>query len=172
MALKLPAAEAANVAIQSIGCGYDISLDLRLKYRKGDYCSDDGNNKNQNHRLIEIDEDEGRDIVLPGGLVIPNVSKSIKCDKGERTRFRSDVLSFQQFVCNDAFVVIMVFEFALYDDRLLLELDTFWSFLVWMGHMGGLHIIVLTLLLFNCCACAHMIVFTVCRFLCFFFKLF
>ncbi|KAM0016390.1 putative MACPF domain-containing protein CAD1/NSL1 [Helianthus debilis subsp. tardiflorus] len=98
MALKLPAAEAANVAIQSIGCGYDISLDLRLKYRKGDYCSDDGNNKNQNHRLIEIDEDEGRDIVLPGGLVIPNVSKSIKCDKGERTRFRSDVLSFQQFM--------------------------------------------------------------------------
>lgn len=97
MALKLPATEAANVAIQSIGCGYDISLDLRLKYRKGDYVSDVCcNNQNINCRLIEIDEDEGRDIVLPGGLVIPNVSKSIKCDKGERTRFRSDVLSFQQ----------------------------------------------------------------------------
>lgn len=96
MALKLPAAEAANVAIQSIGCGYDISLDLRLKYRKGDYLTNDGNNRNRNCRLIEIDEAEGRDIVLPGGLVIPNVSKSIKCDKGERTRFRSDVLSFQQ----------------------------------------------------------------------------
>lgn len=97
MALKLPAAEAANVAIQSIGCGYDISLDLRLKYRKGDHVSDVCcNNQNRNCRLIEIDEDEGRDIVLPGGLVIPNVSKSIKCDKGERTRFRSDVLSFQQ----------------------------------------------------------------------------
>ncbi|KVI01665.1 hypothetical protein Ccrd_020054 [Cynara cardunculus var. scolymus] len=96
MALKLPAAEAANVAIQSIGCGYDISLDLRLKYRKGDYFSNDGNNRNRNCRLIEIDEAEGRDIVLPGGLLIPNVSKSIKCDKGERTRFRSDVLSFQQ----------------------------------------------------------------------------
>ncbi|XP_071736845.1 MACPF domain-containing protein At4g24290-like [Rutidosis leptorrhynchoides] len=92
MALKLPAEEAANVAIQSIGCGYDISLDLRLKYRKGDYFS---NNRNKNFRLIEIDE-EGRDIVLPGGLLIPNVSKFIKCDKGERTRFRSDVLSFQQ----------------------------------------------------------------------------
>ncbi|KAK1430195.1 hypothetical protein QVD17_12762 [Tagetes erecta] len=89
MAIKLPAAEAANVAIQSIGCGYDISLDLRLKYRKG--------YQNRNCRLIEIDEDdEGRDIVLPGGLLIPNVSKSIKCDKGERTRFTSDVLSFQQ----------------------------------------------------------------------------
>ncbi|KAL0384623.1 UNVERIFIED_CONTAM: MACPF domain-containing protein [Sesamum radiatum] len=84
MALKLPAAEAAKVAINSIGRGYDISLDLRLKYCKGD------------SRLIEIDEDQGREIVLPGGISVPNVSKSIKCDKGERTRFRSDVLTFQQ----------------------------------------------------------------------------
>ncbi|KAL3350027.1 hypothetical protein AABB24_022855 [Solanum stoloniferum] len=87
MALKLPAAEAAKVAIQSIGCGYDISLDLRLKYSKG---------HPSNSRLIEIDENEGREVVLPGGISIPNVSKSIKCDKGEHTRFHSDVLSFQQ----------------------------------------------------------------------------
>ncbi|KAK3011008.1 hypothetical protein RJ639_011912 [Escallonia herrerae] len=87
MALKLLAPEAAKVAIQSIGCGYDVSLDLRLKYCKGD---------STNPRLIEIDEDQGREVVLPGGIVIPNVSKMIKCDKGERTRFRSDVLSFQQ----------------------------------------------------------------------------
>ncbi|KAL3843663.1 hypothetical protein ACJIZ3_001066 [Penstemon smallii] len=84
MALKLPAEEAAKVAIQSIGRGYDISLDLRLKYCKGD------------SRLIHIDEDQGREIVLPAGISIPNVSKFIKCDKGERTRFRSDVLTFQQ----------------------------------------------------------------------------
>ncbi|XWS55323.1 hypothetical protein CRYUN_Cryun10bG0165100 [Craigia yunnanensis] len=87
MALKVPAPKAAEIAIGSIGCGYDIGMDLRLKYCKGgskDSC------------LIEIDEDAGREIVLPGGISIPNVSKSIKCDKGERTRFRSDVLSFQQ----------------------------------------------------------------------------
>ncbi|GFQ03961.1 macpf domain-containing protein at4g24290 [Phtheirospermum japonicum] len=84
MALKLPAGEAAKVAIDSIGRGYDISLDVRLKYCKGD------------SRLIEIDEDQGREIVLPAGISVPNVSKSIKCDKGERTRFRSDVLTFQQ----------------------------------------------------------------------------
>ncbi|KAK6159658.1 hypothetical protein DH2020_003039 [Rehmannia glutinosa] len=84
MALKLPAGEAAKVAIHSIGRGYDISLDLRLKYCKGD------------SRLIEIDEDQGREIVLPAGISVPNVSKSIKCDKGERTRFRSDVLTYQQ----------------------------------------------------------------------------
>ncbi|KAJ7967990.1 MACPF domain-containing protein [Quillaja saponaria] len=87
MALKVPAPKAAEIAIGSIGCGYDIAIDLRLKYCKGD---------TYNSRLIDIDEDEGREVVLPGGVSIPNVSKSIKCDKGERTRFRSDVLSFQQ----------------------------------------------------------------------------
>ncbi|KAI4342237.1 hypothetical protein MLD38_026883 [Melastoma candidum] len=88
MALKLPAKEAAQVAIASIGRGYDVAIDLRLKYCKGD---SDG------LRLIEIDDaDSSRDLVLPGGISIPNVSRSIKCDKGERTRFRSDVLSFQQ----------------------------------------------------------------------------
>ncbi|GLT97058.1 hypothetical protein SLE2022_146430 [Rubroshorea leprosula] len=87
MALRLSAPKAAEFAIGSIGRGYDISIDLRLKYRKGvakDSC------------LIEIDEDGGHEIVLPGGIPIPNVSKSIKCDKGERIRFKSDVLSFQQ----------------------------------------------------------------------------
>ncbi|KAF5448116.1 hypothetical protein F2P56_028679 [Juglans regia] len=87
MALKVPAPEAVEIAIGSIGRGYDISEDIRLKYCKGD---------SRNSPLIEIDGDGGREIVLPGGILIPNVSKSIKCDKGERTRFRSDVLSFQQ----------------------------------------------------------------------------
>lgn len=87
MALKDPAHKAAAIAIGSIGRGYDISADLRLKYCKGDSIDS---------RLIEIDEHDVRDLVLPGGVSISNVSKSIKCDKGERTRFRSDVLSFQQ----------------------------------------------------------------------------
>lgn len=86
MALKLSAPEAAKVAIQSIGRGYDVSLDIRLKYCKGD------------SHLIVIDEDRGQDIVLPGGILISDVPKSIKCDKGERTRFRSDVLPFQQVI--------------------------------------------------------------------------
>ncbi|CAK7357134.1 unnamed protein product [Dovyalis caffra] len=87
MALRVPAPKAAKVAIESIGRGYDVSIDLRLRYCKGDL---------KDTRLIEIDEDGGREIILPGGISIPNVSKSIKCDKGERTRFRSDALSFQQ----------------------------------------------------------------------------
>lgn len=87
MALKVSAPKAADIAIGSIGQGYDISIDLRLKYCKGN---------SSKSRLIEIDEDSGREVVLPGGISTLNVSKSIKCDKGERTRFRSDVLPFQQ----------------------------------------------------------------------------
>lgn len=87
MALKLSAVEAATTAIQSIGCGYDISLDLRLKYCKWG---------STNYRLIEVNEDEGKEIVLPGGVLVSNVPKAIKCDKGERTRLQSDVLTFQQ----------------------------------------------------------------------------
>ncbi|KAI3497515.1 hypothetical protein L1887_40181 [Cichorium endivia] len=93
MALKLPADEAAYFAVQLIGCGYDISSDLRLAYGKHDYFR---TNSYRNCRLIEIDEDEARDIMLPGGVLILNVPNSIKCDKGERTRFQSGVLSFQQ----------------------------------------------------------------------------
>ncbi|KAF2320079.1 hypothetical protein GH714_023109 [Hevea brasiliensis] len=47
MALRLPAPKAAEFAIASIGCGYDITADLRLKYRKGGA---------KDSRLIEIDE--------------------------------------------------------------------------------------------------------------------
>lgn len=73
-------------AINAIGLGYDITNDIRLKHcrrESPDPC------------LIELG-DQIQDIVLPGGLSVPNVAKSIKCDKGERIRFRSDVLSFQQ----------------------------------------------------------------------------
>ncbi|XP_010520785.1 PREDICTED: MACPF domain-containing protein At4g24290 [Tarenaya hassleriana] len=88
MALRLPASKAAEVAIGSIGRGYDLADDIRLKYCKGD---------SKDSRLIDIDDGYGNcEFVLPGGISIPNVSKSIKCDKGERTRFSSDVLSFQQ----------------------------------------------------------------------------
>ncbi|KAL5566412.1 hypothetical protein UlMin_029576 [Ulmus minor] len=82
MVLKVPAPRAAEIAIGSIGCGYDISNDLSLNYCKGS-------------RLIKIDEDED-EIVLPGGITLSNVSKSIKHYRGWQTRMTSDVLSFQQ----------------------------------------------------------------------------
>lgn len=87
MALGGSLVKAAEMAIQSIGLGYDMTDDVRLKFCKRE-CLDPC--------LIELEHGQGQDIVLPGGISIPNVSKSIKCDKGERMRFTSDVLSFQQ----------------------------------------------------------------------------
>ncbi|KAF5745097.1 MACPF domain-containing protein [Tripterygium wilfordii] len=89
------AKRAAEAAVKCIGLGYDLTEDLRLKYCKWN-----------SSRLISIDDSRVRDITIPcsgvvgggngGGVSIPNVSKSIKCDKGERSRLRSDILSFQQ----------------------------------------------------------------------------
>ncbi|XP_044978562.1 MACPF domain-containing protein At4g24290 isoform X1 [Hordeum vulgare subsp. vulgare] len=80
---------AAESAIRSIGLGYDVAADVRLKFCKQRGAPDPS--------LIELDRDGTQDIVLPGSLTtVSGVPKSIKCDKGERMRFRSDVLSFQQ----------------------------------------------------------------------------
>ncbi|XVE48551.1 hypothetical protein DITRI_Ditri01bG0010700 [Diplodiscus trichospermus] len=87
MALKVSAQKAAEIAIASIGRGYDITNDLRLKYYKGDA---------NDLPLIEFGEVGYYDVALPGGIHIPNVSKLINCRKGERLRHISDVISFEQ----------------------------------------------------------------------------
>ncbi|EEF50828.1 conserved hypothetical protein [Ricinus communis] len=78
---------AAEKAVSVIGFGYDFTTDLRLSSCKPGPSGS---------RLIDIDPTLTRDLVFPGGVVVKNVSTAIKCDKGERTRFRSDVLSFNQ----------------------------------------------------------------------------
>ncbi|XP_007041212.2 PREDICTED: MACPF domain-containing protein At4g24290 isoform X1 [Theobroma cacao] len=87
MALKVPAQKAAEIAIGSIGRGYDLARDLRLKYCSGDAMD---------LPLIEFDEVGCYDVALPGGISISNVSKLIKCNQGEAMRIGSDVTSFQQ----------------------------------------------------------------------------
>ena len=79
---------AAEAAVQAIGLGYDAAVDLRLKY-----CKRGGGGDS---KLIVIDDDKCRDLKFPGGFLIRNVPKSINCDKGERIRFSSDLLPFQQ----------------------------------------------------------------------------
>ncbi|CAO1941006.1 unnamed protein product [Urochloa humidicola] len=78
----------AEAAIRSIGLGFDVVSDIRIKY-----CKQRGS---PDPWLIDLDHGEVQDIVIPGGITVAGVTKSIKCDKGERMRFRSDVLSFQQ----------------------------------------------------------------------------
>ncbi|KAK4416619.1 MACPF domain-containing protein [Sesamum alatum] len=82
---------AAEEAVQCIGLGYDLTMDLSFKYcKKQQQTSKDGS------RLIAVDVNQVRNIAFPGGFVVKDVPKSISCDKGERMRFSSDVLSFQQ----------------------------------------------------------------------------
>ncbi|CAI0421907.1 unnamed protein product, partial [Linum tenue] len=85
--LMAAAAErAAEAAVQAIGRGFDLTVDLRLKYCKP-------------HSLVAVDERNSLhslSVPVPAGFSVPGVPKSIKCDKGERTRFSSDLLSFQQ----------------------------------------------------------------------------
>jgi hypothetical protein len=95
---------AAEAAVRSIGLGFDVVSDVRLKYCKRHQRGAPDpwliDLHHHHHHGGEREEGEGelQDIVLPGGITVAGVTKSIKCDKGERVRFRSDVLSFQQ-VC-------------------------------------------------------------------------
>ncbi|KAI3706257.1 hypothetical protein L6452_23873 [Arctium lappa] len=75
-------------ALDSLGLGFDVASDFRLKFAKR--CPDGG-------RLVELNESRKRDIVLPGGgVTISGVSEDIRCDKGDRIRFKSDVLEFNK----------------------------------------------------------------------------
>lgn len=86
---KMDPQTAAERAVSVIGLGYDLTSDIRLTA-----CKPGPGGSG----LIEIDQKSTKDVVVPGGVVVKNVSTSIKCDKGERTRFRSDALSFSQVV--------------------------------------------------------------------------
>lgn len=78
-------------ALESLGLGFDLASDFRIKFAK--QCPDDGGGG----RLIVLDETNKRDIVIPGcGVTISGVSEDIRCDKGDRIRFKSDVLEFNQ----------------------------------------------------------------------------
>lgn len=79
-------------ALEALGKGFDLSSDFRLKFAKGLGGPRGG-------RLVVLDEINTRDVLIPGcggGLVVQGVSEDIRCDKGDRIRFKSDVLEFNQ----------------------------------------------------------------------------
>ncbi|KAI0523225.1 hypothetical protein KFK09_005619 [Dendrobium nobile] len=78
--------EAAERALQCLGRGFDVASDFRPKHCKG------------KQRLVLLNEDDTVDLCIPvaGGSVLRRVSVDIKCDKGERVRYQSDVLEFNQ----------------------------------------------------------------------------
>ncbi|KAL5070766.1 hypothetical protein RYX36_021653 [Vicia faba] len=69
--------------IESVGLGYDLTNDLKLKSCKF------------GSRLIAFDYRDLQTVQLPGLVSIPHVPKSINCDKGDYMSLSSDVLSFQ-----------------------------------------------------------------------------
>ncbi|XXG58988.1 hypothetical protein AAC387_Pa04g1158 [Persea americana] len=71
-------------ALDCLGRGFDITSDFRMKYCKG------------KQRLVSLNEADTRDLLVPGFGLFPAVSVDIKCGKGERVRYQSDVLQFHQ----------------------------------------------------------------------------
>jgi len=71
-------------ALNSLGKGFDLTSDFRLKFCKGE------------ERLVLLNETEKRELMVPGFRPIRDVSVDIKCDKGDRTRYQSDILTFTQ----------------------------------------------------------------------------
>ncbi|KAG7013874.1 MACPF domain-containing protein, partial [Cucurbita argyrosperma subsp. argyrosperma] len=55
-----------------------------------------GGNGGGGGRLVVVDDVNKRDLVFPDGAVVRGVSQDIRCDKGDRIRFKSDVLQFNQ----------------------------------------------------------------------------
>ncbi|KAF3774626.1 MACPF domain-containing protein [Nymphaea thermarum] len=76
---------AAERAIGALGMGYDLTNDVRLAYCKG------------GGRLLELHEAQPpQKVRLPDGTVVAGVPGCVRVDKGERLRFKTDALSFQQ----------------------------------------------------------------------------
>ncbi|KAJ8760913.1 hypothetical protein K2173_021951 [Erythroxylum novogranatense] len=76
--------EIAERALSSLGKGFDLTSDFRLKFCKG------------KQRLVILNETAKQELVLPGLGSIKGVSVDIKCDKGDRVRHQSDILQFHQ----------------------------------------------------------------------------
>ncbi|KAK1270715.1 MACPF domain-containing protein [Acorus gramineus] len=74
-------------ALRSLGIGFDLTSDFRLRFAKG---------YPEGRRLVHLDESNRRDVTIPGGPTIRGVPVDVACDKGDWLRFRSDVLEFNQ----------------------------------------------------------------------------
>nr|XP_010917512.1 MACPF domain-containing protein At1g14780 [Elaeis guineensis] len=71
-------------ALRCLGRGFDVTCDFRPKYCKG------------KERLVVINEEERKELLVPGFGAFEGVSVDIKCDKGDRIRYQSDVLEFNR----------------------------------------------------------------------------
>ncbi|MCI02299.1 MACPF domain-containing protein CAD1-like, partial [Trifolium medium] len=73
-------------SIQALGRGFDVTSDIRLLYCKGAPGS----------RLVHLDEQHTRDLVLSQQLVVPDVSLDIDFSNGTSGILKTPVCSFQE----------------------------------------------------------------------------
>lgn len=76
--------EVMEEAMKCLGKGFDLTSDFRLRFTKG------------GGRLVVVDESNTRDVVVPPSVTFKDVPHDIRVDKGDRIRFKSDVLQFNQ----------------------------------------------------------------------------
>jgi hypothetical protein len=78
--------EVGEEVARALGAGFDLTSDFRLRFAK------------IRRRLVDLCEAGARDVSVPGGggAVLRGVPRDVGIDKGDRIRFRSDVLEFNQ----------------------------------------------------------------------------
>lgn len=113
-------------SIQALGRGFDVTSDMRLLYCKGASGS----------RLVYVDEDNTRDLVISHGLVLPNVSADIELSRGDVVRETTSVLSFHEVMDLLGFFVFFCFVFFVdlglfgwLDFEVGYVISCFWNFL-------------------------------------------
>lgn len=74
-------------SIQALGRGFDVTSDTRLLYCKGAVSGS---------RLVHVDEDNTKDLVISHGFVVPNVSVDIDFSRGKIIRETTPVCSFHE----------------------------------------------------------------------------
>lgn len=79
-------------SVQALGRGFDVTSDIRLLYCKGAPGS----------RLVHIDEEHKKDLLIPDGFSIPNVSVDIECSKGKITTETTPVMSFHEVISSSS----------------------------------------------------------------------
>ena len=84
------AAAAVEKAVRCLGRGVDMTGDLRLKH-----CKDAGGCL----VLRSGEKAVAEKVVVPGFGVVADVPADVKCGKGDRIRFKSDVLEFNKVCC-------------------------------------------------------------------------
>ncbi|XP_010554973.1 PREDICTED: MACPF domain-containing protein At1g14780 [Tarenaya hassleriana] len=78
--------EVVERVVRSLGKGFDLTADFRLKFCKGE----------GDERLVILEESSKRDLHVPGFGTFHDVSSDINCDKGDHARFQSDMLDFNK----------------------------------------------------------------------------